>query len=121
MEKKIICIKCPKGCEIITTYDGNEITELFGNSCSLGPVYAEKELNNPERTITTTVKILNALVPLIPVWSENPVEKASVIDIVKFLKNKVVYAPVQKGQILFKNILNKNINIISSCSVEKIS
>ena len=52
--KKLICIICPRGCPL----EIDESTlEVRGNSCPRGKIYAESELTQPVRTVTTTVAI----------------------------------------------------------------
>ena len=57
MKKEMICIGCPMGCYLTVDYVGTEINEVSGNRCKVGQQYAEKEISNPERTLTTTVKV----------------------------------------------------------------
>ena len=55
MIKEMICIQCPRGCHLkIDT----ETLEVTGNFCPSGAKYAVSELTLQERTMTTTVKVL---------------------------------------------------------------
>ena len=55
--KKFICIRCPRGCEIATTLDGYSITHIEGNVCRLGEEYVKSEISDPRRALTSTVKV----------------------------------------------------------------
>ena len=37
--KKLICIGCPKGCELTVFLGGKQVTKVEGNHCKKGAVY----------------------------------------------------------------------------------
>ena len=51
--REMICIVCPVGCHL--TVD-EETLEVTGNRCPRGAKYGKKELTNPTRMLTSTVK-----------------------------------------------------------------
>jgi CxxC motif-containing protein len=116
--KKLICIRCPRGCEIQTVFDGYEITEITGNFCKMGIDYVKDEISDPKRTVTTTVKIINGEMPLLPVWTESPIPKENVDKLLKQLLNIEIEAPVKKNDIVLKNIFDSGINVVASCSIK---
>jgi len=119
MIEKIICIRCPEGCEITVNLDEiKNITEITGNSCKLGLIFAENEIKNPTRMLTTTVKVKNGLLPLVPVYTEKPVPKEKIFEIINELKKIEIKAPVKLNQIIVENILNLGINILASRDIE---
>ncbi len=69
-ENSTTCILCPNGCQI----RWNSNTDTFeGNKCSKGIGYARQEKDDPVRTVTTTVKVMDGSQRLIPVRSVAPV------------------------------------------------
>lgn len=54
--KNLTCINCPVGCSLKVEMDGSHVTRVSGNTCRRGEVYARKEVTNPTRIVTTTVK-----------------------------------------------------------------
>ena len=61
----LICIVCPKGCHLhVDEENGYAVT---GNSCPRGADYGKKELVNPTRVITSTVKITGGIHNRLPV------------------------------------------------------
>ena len=57
MEKRdLICINCPLGCMLTVEMDGKEVVSVSGNTCPRGEAYAKKEVTNPTRIVTSTVK-----------------------------------------------------------------
>ena len=59
--KNLTCINCPVGCSLKVEMDGSHVTRVSGNTCRRGEVYARKEVTNPTRIVTTTVKVVNGL------------------------------------------------------------
>ena len=56
-EKHLTCIGCPVGCQLTVTMNGRDVTEVSGNNCKRGAVYGAKEVTNPTRIVTTTVRV----------------------------------------------------------------
>ena len=80
--KKIICLICPKSCELET--DGSEV---IGADCKRGEEFARQEAISPLRTITTTITYENENEKkMIPVKTANPVLLSKVFDIMKEIK-----------------------------------
>lgn len=116
----IICIRCPRGCEI--TLDLNKdgiITKINGQTCKLGEEYARKELTNPERILTSTVKVKNGEYPVVSVWSSGPLPKEKILPVMKLLDQLEIEAPVEIGDIVLANPLGLAINIQASASILK--
>ena len=112
--RKFICIQCPLGCEI--TVEGEKIE---GNKCPRGKEYVMQEMKNPKRVLTTTVFIENAIHPMLPVRSNGEVPKELLKECMKILAGVKVKAPVKKGDVIYKNILNTGVDIIASRSMER--
>ena len=57
MEKReLTCIGCPLGCSITVTLENGEIKDVAGYTCKRGHDYARKEVTNPTRIVTSTVR-----------------------------------------------------------------
>ena len=56
-EKNLICINCPLGCMLTVKMEKDRILGVSGNTCKRGEAYAQKELTNPTRIVTSTVKV----------------------------------------------------------------
>ncbi|MHA1698089.1 MAG: DUF1667 domain-containing protein [Promethearchaeota archaeon] len=116
-EKLFTCIICPKGCNIKVKRgpDGNLLIE--GHSCERGKKYAAEEFIEPKRILTTTVRIRNAKIPLIPVRTSKPVPKARLNDILDLIATVEVDAPKKCGDIIIKNVLNLGADVIATRSL----
>jgi len=108
------CIMCPMGCEMTVTLENGKFVSVTGNSCPRGAAYAETEVTDPRRMLTTTVRIRGGLLPLLPVVSKEPLPKGKVADCVAFLRDVVVQAPVRAGDVIVPDILGSGVDIISS-------
>lgn len=59
MEKRnLICIGCPMGCPLVVRIKDGEVQSVEGNTCKRGAIYGKKEVTNPTRIVTTTVRVL---------------------------------------------------------------
>jgi len=41
IERKLTCIVCPLGCELVVTLEENRVLEVRGNTCKRGEAYAQ--------------------------------------------------------------------------------
>ena len=87
---------------------------IEGHSCKRGEVYARAEFVSPERILTTTMRVENGFLPLIPVRSDKPLPKERLQEALKEIAITKVKAPITMGDVLLKDILGLNANIIAS-------
>ncbi len=119
-EKTIRCIVCPTGCEIhVKNVNGELIVE--GNTCVRGEVYAQDEFIAPKRILTTTMRVKNGILPLIPVRTDIPILKEKLIEVLNEIALKEIKAPISMGDVLIKKVLNLDANIIASRDLIKVS
>ena len=124
MEKKeMTCIVCPIGCqlEVRKNEQAKEGYDVTGNQCPRGVAYGIKEMKNPTRVLTSTVKIIGAKLPRLPVSTKGPIPKGLMMDAMKEINLVEVTAPVEIGQVIIKNVLNTGVNIVASRSMKKVS
>ncbi len=117
MKKEIICIGCPMGCYLTVDYDGTKIHTLSGNRCKVGLQYAEKEISNPERTLTTTVKVKHGNLPLVSVRTNKPIPKNRILDAMNLLAKVELEAPIKIGDPIIQNIFNTGVNIVATKNI----
>lgn len=113
---ELVCINCPRGCKLNVENNNGEI-KVSGNFCPRGEQYAIAEITNPLRTLTTTVKIVSNKYERLPVISSKPLPKDKVIDAVKEIKSIEIKTPIKMGDVVVKNILNLDVDIISSKTI----
>ncbi|MBR2876526.1 MAG: DUF1667 domain-containing protein [Clostridia bacterium] len=112
MKKSLICVSCPLGCPIEVEIDNGEILSVTGNTCKRGDAYARDELTNPVRSLTTTVKLVNGSLPVVPVKSSKPVPKDKMFECMKIINQASIEAPVKIGDVVVKDILSTGADII---------
>ena len=113
--KKVTCIECPLGCEITVEIQDGVAVKAEGNRCPRGAVYAKAEVVCPKRVITTTVRCASG--GLLPVKTDNAVEKSKIFEVMKRINAIVVKTPVCIGQIIAYNIFD-GVNLIATDSRE---
>ena len=88
MEKRnLTCIGCPMGCALLVEMDGKEIISVTGNTCKKGAEYAVKEVTNPTRIVTTTVRVKNGSMPVVSVKTAQDIPKGKIFDCVEALRD----------------------------------
>jgi CxxC motif-containing protein len=116
INKKIICIVCPKGCEINASYDEikKEILTLTGNQCKRGAEYATAECIAPMRTLTSTVRITGG--GILPVRTNKPVPRELLFECMKVINRAEAPKGTKIGDVIIKNILGTGSDIIASAN-----
>jgi CxxC motif-containing protein len=111
--KKLTCIICPKGCEILveTSLKKDEY-EIKGNQCPRGFEYALSEMTSPKRSITSTVKTVYKEVPRLPVRTDKDIDLRDVFLVMRELNKIEVSHPMHSGEVVAYNILGTGANII---------
>ena len=118
MEKELICIGCPKGCEMKVKVDGDNV-EVEGATCKKGEAYAIKEVTNPTRIITSTVMVEGGkgIHSQIPVKTENDIPKGKIFEVMDELKGVKVKTPIKVGDVIVENIAGTGVNIVATRSM----
>ena len=115
MKQELICIACPMGCHLEVDIDNDY--SVSGNQCKRGEVYGKKELTNPTRLITSTVKINKGINNRIPVKSNGEVPKDKIFLVMKQLEKVELSSPVEMNQVVIKNVCGLGVNIITTRSM----
>ena len=111
-EKSMICIMCPVGCHVTITED----LVVTGNKCPRGKAYAIEELTCPKRILKTTFNTYSKRVPRLYVKSNKPIEKSLLFDALEKLKYVTIKKNVKIGDVIVKNILETDVDIIATKS-----
>jgi len=119
MKKEMLCIVCPLGCNIFVHYTVRGIKNVEGNRCKLGLEYAEKEIFNPERTLTTTVRVNNGHLPLVSVKSKKPLPKERLFEVMNLLAKIEVEAPIRIGDKIIANLFDTGVDVVATKNIEK--
>ena len=119
MKKEMICIICPLGCSLTVNYNQKAIQSVEGNQCERSLDYAEKEIFNPERTLTTTVRVKHGHLPLVSVRTNKPLPKELLFDAMDLLAEIEVEAPIKIGHKIAENLFNTGVDAVATKNVER--
>ena len=117
-EKKLICIGCPMGCSLSVVINEKEVVSISGNTCKRGADYARKEVSNPTRIVTSTVKVTGGNEVTVSVKTGADIPKEKIFECVKALKNVVVKAPVHIGDVIVTNVAGTGVDVVATKNVE---
>lgn len=119
MKTSMVCIACPLGCkmEVETITNGNTRYIVTGNKCPRGEKYGVKEMTNPTRMVTSTVKIKNAHLSRLPVRTSDAIPKDKIFECMKELEAVQLDGPIKVGDVIIKNLLGLEIDVIATRSM----
>ncbi|MBR6501915.1 MAG: DUF1667 domain-containing protein [Clostridia bacterium] len=106
MEKKLTCIVCPLGCELVVT-EKNGVVSVSGNTCPKGEAYAKNELTNPMRTVTSTVLCEDG--GLVSVKTDTTIPKEKMQECMQIINSITAKLPISVGDIIIKDVFGSNI------------
>ena len=116
--RELICIGCPMGCPIVVEMEDGKVLSVAGNTCPRGESYARKEVTNPTRIVTTTVRVDGGKVPMINVKTEQDIPKDKIFECIAALRGVTMKAPIHIGDIVLENVAGTGVNIVAAGNVE---
>ena len=115
MEKReLTCIGCPMGCFLTVMLENGEAVSVEGNTCQKGDIYARKEVVNPTRIVTSTVKLSGSDKSRVPVKTNTDIPKDKIFDVMKEINEADVEAPVSIGDVIIKNVAGTGSDIVAT-------
>jgi CxxC motif-containing protein len=100
MKKEIICIECPKGCPLDVDIENGKVISVSGNKCPKGNEYAQAEIENPRRILTSSVLCEGLDIRMLPVRTDQPIPKAQLMEAMEAVKKIRVTKPVKAGDVI---------------------
>jgi CxxC motif-containing protein len=116
-ERNLTCINCPMGCSLTVTLENGEVTSVTGNTCKRGEIYGKKEVTNPTRIVTSSVRVKNGDIPMVSCKTENDIPKGKIFEITKAITNLEVEAPVSIGDVILENVCDTGVNIVATKNI----
>lgn len=121
---KFNCTTCPSEClltvEVERDADGvAEVRSVAGNSCPRGDKFAHQEFTCPMRVLTTTVAVSGGDEALLPVRTAEAIPLALHAQAMDLIRGLVVNAPIRMGNVVLKDLLNTNIDLIASMDIDR--
>mgnify|MGYP000407553422 FL=1 len=81
-QRELTCICCPMGCQLQVTIRDGQVEKVEGNTCKRGADYGKKEVTDPTRIVTSTVRVQGGTLPVVSVKTRGDIPKSSVMDCV---------------------------------------
>lgn len=117
MKRDLTCINCPLGCTVtVTMEEDGTITEITGNSCKRGEVYARNEVKNPVRTITTTVRVDGGSSYLVPVKTADAIPKDKMKEVMEEINQASIKAPVKVGDVVIESVAGTGVKVVATAN-----
>ena len=117
---KMICINCPKGCEmdVEVERDGEAVvaTRVTGNGCPKGEAYAKSEVTNPTRMVTGLVRVAGMRKPL-PVKTKSPVPKGRIDAVLFAMHQATVQLPVKIGDVIIADVAETGVDLVATANM----
>ena len=114
--KEYLCITCPNGCRLVVN-EGCEPPEVAGNGCDNGYDFAIKELRNPTRSLTTTVRTTFPGAPVISVRTEGEIPKWKIMEAMRELKGVVVSRELGCGDVVLEDLSGTGVRVIATSDI----
>lgn len=118
--RDLICIGCPLGCPLTVTMENGEVISVKGNTCPKGDAYARKEVTNPTRIVTSTIRVEGGTAPMVSCKTAADIPKGKIFEVTDALKNVVTKAPVTIGDVLLADVAGTGVDIIATKNVERL-
>jgi CxxC motif-containing protein len=115
--RTLTCIGCPLGCQVsVTLGDAGEIVRIEGNTCKTGEDYARKEVANPMRMVTSTVRVRGSKTGAVMVSckTRTDVPKSRIFDVVQDIKDITLTAPVHIGDVVKANVAGTGVDMVAT-------
>lgn len=117
----IKCKVCPVECnlKIIEDKSNKDGYIVKGNKCNRGREYALKEILEPSRVLTSRVLLKDGPMGRVPVKTNGVISSELVDQAMEIIRNTTVRAPLKKGDIIIKNLLDTGVDLIAARKVNK--
>ena len=115
LEMKIICINCPRGCELTVEKRGDDVV-VEGNACPKGEEYGRAELLNPTRMVTGLVRVAGLRKPL-PVKTKTAVPRGKIDDVLHAMNLATVQLPVRIGDVVVGDVAGTGVDLVATANM----
>ena len=113
---KMICINCPKGCELDVVKADDGTVSVTGNACPRGEEYGRSELVNPTRMVTGLVRVAGMRKPL-PVKTKTAIPKGKIDAVLFALHQTTVQLPVKIGDVIIQNVVETGVDVVATANM----
>lgn len=110
--RELTCITCPVGCALKAEFRQDGTVIITGNKCPRGAAYGEKEMTNPTRVVTSTVRVSGRKDAVVGVKTASDIPKDKIMECMKELAKVEVSLPIKIGDVVLENVADTGVNIV---------
>lgn len=115
------CKVCSIGCELKIVKDEQQSSySVEGNRCNRGKEYGINEVIQPSRILTSRVLLKNGPMSRLPVKTNGIIPEYLVDECMEIIRLTEVSAPIEKGDIIIRNILDTGIDLVAARKVNRL-
>ena len=119
---ELTCISCPLGCPLkVETDSSGKVLKVTGNTCKRGEEYGKKEVTNPTRTVTSTVRLLGGTAPVVSVRTQTDIPKEKIFQCMEEIRKAAAEAPVRIGDVILENVAGTGVSVVATANAERIA
>lgn len=119
---ELTCISCPLGCPLKVETDSScKVLKVTGNTCKRGEEYGKKEVTNPTRTVTSTVRLLGGTAPVVSVRTQTDIPKEKIFQCMEEIRKAAAEAPVRIGDVILENVAGTGVSVVATTNAERIA
>lgn len=115
--RELICINCPLGCGLTVTLKDGDVVKVEGNTCPKGEAYGKKEVTDPTRIVTSTVRVSGGVLSVVSVKTASDIPKEKIMDCANALKNVKIQAPVSIGDVVVEDVCGTGVSVIATKNI----
>ena len=123
MKGEFLCVVCPNGCAIeaeFTTDKPPKLLRASGQRCPRGLDWVRQEIENPMRTIASSVLVQNGDFIAASVRTATPIPLEKVGAVMAAIRNQYPEAPLYIGQVLIENVAGTDADVIVTRNVLRV-
>ena len=118
--RELTCIGCPMGCPLTVEIENNEVKSVAGNTCKRGEDYAKKEVTNPTRIVTSSVRVKGGDRVSVSCKTKSDIPKSKIFDVARALKDVEAVAPVRIGDVLVEDVAGTGVQIVATSHADAV-
>ena len=115
--KELVCIGCPRGCQLKIEKNNRDEWVVTGNTCKRGEAFAISEMTAPKRTICSVVKTAFPDTPILPIHISADIPKERIFDVMAQLRTVTVTERIGRGDVVIPNVLGLGVDIIATSNI----
>ena len=119
--REYTCVVCPNGCPLRVAVEERDgcpvVVSGLGNVCKRGEKWARQEVENPLRTIASSVPVAGGDFPMASVRTNRPIPLAKVRAVMDEIRDVRLDAPVKTGDVILHNPAGTDTDVIATRTV----